>query len=559
MSNKFPLAELQTLLEQARQSDAEYKQFGAATHKYHLNPPAALADVEAFEQQLGCTLPEAYRSFLLQAGNGGAGPFYGLFSLEQMQGWLDWPVEPTETPYLQPDVKIDDLCYLQDNDYNWQRGCLPIGSQGDTYFTYLLLAGPHRGRVVYVEYELSWVFFSREPDFLVWYTRWLREVAAGYNIGWFGLRLDGDEAALRQHYTQADSAAEKLLALDSLKKFPALSPISQDFIRQIAPDWQSKTETGCLTELLYQIDPEQYEQFLAARWKAGIYDKVIYELYHTPGDKQALANRWYERILAKLPDIETKTYCIALPILHKGGGIKLEQVAFLLDKAQGREKYDLLLTFGRLPDAAAHLDFWLPLLAEREDLDLLLYALLSVPRLNNAQLREALLQVQAAFPYAQEQIYHIDYQNPEQMALSKRRSQEQKVYRTACTVWDSSPPHFHTARLRSRCGSARHPSARKPRPARCNRHIRPRYCPCRSRSAPVARGRLVNTSRMRSRLRRLRSRCIPFPRSARRTRSAALRSSAQTSRKQSRNCLYADCRSVSCICPNRSRSNIARR
>ncbi len=435
MSNKFPLAELQTLLEQARQSDAEYKQFGAATHKYQLNPPAALADVEAFEQQLGCTLPEAYRSFLLQAGNGGAGPFYGLFSLEQMQGWLDWPVEPTETPYLQPDVKIDNLCYLQDNDYNWQRGCLPIGSQGDTYFTYLLLAGPHRGRVVYVEYELSWVFFPREPDFLVWYTRWLREVAAGYNIGWFGLRLDGDEAALRQHYTQADNAAEKLLALDSLKKFPALSPTSQDFIRQIAPDWQSKTETGCLTELLYQIDPEQYEQFLAARWQAGIYDKVIYELYHTPGDKQALANRWYERILAKLPDIEPKTYCIALPILRRGGELRLEQVAFLLDKAQGREKYDLLLTFGRLPDPAAHLDFWLPLLAEREDLDLLLYALLSVPRLNNAQLREALLQVQAAFPYAQEQIYHIDYQNPEQMALSKRRSQEQKVYRTACTVW----------------------------------------------------------------------------------------------------------------------------
>ena len=174
---------------------------------------------------------------------------------------------------------------------------------------------------------------------------------------------------------------------------------------------------------------------MAARWKAGIYDKVIYELYHTPGDKQALANRWYERILAKLPDIEPKTYCIALPILRRGGELRLEQVAFLLDKAQGREKYDLLLTFGRLPDAAAHLDFWLPLLAEREDLDLLLYALLSVPRLNNAQLREALLQVQAAFPYAQEQIYHIDYQNPEQMALSKRRSQEQKVYRTACTVW----------------------------------------------------------------------------------------------------------------------------
>ena len=73
MPNTFPLANLQALLEQARQTDAELKQFGANEHKYQLNPPASLADVEDFEQQLGCTLPEAYRSFLLQAGNGGAG------------------------------------------------------------------------------------------------------------------------------------------------------------------------------------------------------------------------------------------------------------------------------------------------------------------------------------------------------------------------------------------------------------------------------------------------------------------------------------------------------
>lgn len=92
MNNQFPLADLQALLKQARQTDAELKQFGAKKHKYQLNPPATPAEVEAFEQQLGCTLPEAYRSFLLQAGNGGAGPFYGLLSLEEVQNWLDWPL-----------------------------------------------------------------------------------------------------------------------------------------------------------------------------------------------------------------------------------------------------------------------------------------------------------------------------------------------------------------------------------------------------------------------------------------------------------------------------------
>ena len=48
--------------------------------------------------------------------------------------------------------------------------------------------------------------------------------------------------------------------------------------------------------------------------------------------------RWKERILDKLPELSPKTYCIAIPLLRMGGGVNLEQVAFLLDKAEGREK-----------------------------------------------------------------------------------------------------------------------------------------------------------------------------------------------------------------------------
>lgn len=83
--------------------------------------------------------------------------------------------EPGETPYLAPGTDPDSLKDLGDRDHDWRRGCIPIESQGDTYFTYLLVAGPDRGRVVYIEYERSWIFFPREPDFLSWYTRWLRE------------------------------------------------------------------------------------------------------------------------------------------------------------------------------------------------------------------------------------------------------------------------------------------------------------------------------------------------------------------------------------------------
>ena len=164
MSNTFPLEELRSLLEKARATDADLKQFGAEHHKYQWNPPASLKEIEKFEKETGISLPDGYRNFLLQAGNGGAGPFYGLFSLEQVKGWLSWQVEPGETPYLAPGTDPDSLKDLGDRDHDWRRGCIPIESQGDTYFTYLLVAGPDRGRVVYIEYERSWIFFPREPD-----------------------------------------------------------------------------------------------------------------------------------------------------------------------------------------------------------------------------------------------------------------------------------------------------------------------------------------------------------------------------------------------------------
>ena len=146
-------------------------------------------------------------------------------------------MEPGEKPYLAPGTDSDSLKELEDRDYSWRRGCIPIESQRDTYFTYLLVTGPDRGRVVYVEYEVPGYFSPREPDFLSWHTRWLREAAAGYDMGWFGLALDGDEETLRKLYIQADTDAERLLAVGSMDKFPALSEASQDFIRGILDDW----------------------------------------------------------------------------------------------------------------------------------------------------------------------------------------------------------------------------------------------------------------------------------------------------------------------------------
>ena len=62
------------------------KCFGSQAHAFRLNPPIAEAEVHRFEHRHGISLPDDYRAFLIQAGNGGAGPYYGLLPLDN---WND--------------------------------------------------------------------------------------------------------------------------------------------------------------------------------------------------------------------------------------------------------------------------------------------------------------------------------------------------------------------------------------------------------------------------------------------------------------------------------------
>lgn len=64
--------------------------FGAVSHRWHLEPPLHAAELSEIEGQWGVELPEEYRSFLLTAGRGGAGPAYGLFPVRLVDGRWQW-------------------------------------------------------------------------------------------------------------------------------------------------------------------------------------------------------------------------------------------------------------------------------------------------------------------------------------------------------------------------------------------------------------------------------------------------------------------------------------
>jgi HEAT repeat protein len=204
--------------------------FGSDSHGFRLNPPLPEEELRRFETAHGVELPACYRAFLLHAGNGGAGPYYGLFPLDKWNDFADWvldevpadflarpsPLRPGWTPGLDMDSDAGERAAYQ--------GTLSIGSQGCTYAMQLIVSGSSRGRVAYVDADGQAPFVTRDGDFLSWYERWLDELLNGYETSGFGCSPPGGEAELLAILGDAEADAQlKGEAAWAIRRLPRLS------------------------------------------------------------------------------------------------------------------------------------------------------------------------------------------------------------------------------------------------------------------------------------------------------------------------------------------------
>ncbi|MFJ5541348.1 SMI1/KNR4 family protein [Micromonospora chalcea] len=107
--------------------------FGAASHSWRLEPPLRAGELAEVEAQLGLELPGEYRSFLLEAGRGGAGPAYGLFPMRRLDGLWQWEGDGADLtdrstlgrpfPHVEPFNPADGLPDPPDeDDYSSEEG-----------------------------------------------------------------------------------------------------------------------------------------------------------------------------------------------------------------------------------------------------------------------------------------------------------------------------------------------------------------------------------------------------------------------------------------------------
>lgn len=159
--------------------DPRRKVFGSGSHDYKLNPPLPASVIEAFEGRHGVSLPEDYRHFITEVGDGGAGPYYGLLPFGKDDDDRDWeggglvgdPGRPfphttawnlpdsfwAGEPDWPPDTPIEEQDRMMDT---WDReleahywnpaimdGAIPICHKGCALRQWLVIHGERRGSI----------------------------------------------------------------------------------------------------------------------------------------------------------------------------------------------------------------------------------------------------------------------------------------------------------------------------------------------------------------------------------------------------------------------------
>jgi len=186
---------------------SESNVFGAEAHGFDLNPRLNEATVAMFERKHGVRLPSDYRAFLTSIGNGGAGPFYGVFPLGKvddsfaLRDWVegDVGVLSEEFPF---DKEWNDLSTKPDDDlidrdearYSKQmeafegtywrvalvNGAFPICHQGCALRVLLVVTGEQAGylwddrRSEYAGVKPIHLADGSPATFSGWYDEWLK-------------------------------------------------------------------------------------------------------------------------------------------------------------------------------------------------------------------------------------------------------------------------------------------------------------------------------------------------------------------------------------------------
>jgi hypothetical protein len=140
-----------------------------------IGPCLPLEEIEKYERRNGVRLPEGYRRFLLEIGNGGYGPpERGLVALDPQEDNPDltklYPF--TESCYTEP---WEDASEGHPDRIKYEsiaHGVLYLGARDDEDDWVLVVTGDEHGQI-WIHSTLGITPLAPRRDFLSWYIYWL--------------------------------------------------------------------------------------------------------------------------------------------------------------------------------------------------------------------------------------------------------------------------------------------------------------------------------------------------------------------------------------------------
>lgn len=189
--------EIRRKLTELASLDPDLHEWGAEKHGYRLNATATREQVERYEKKHRIRLPEPYVIFLLNVGNGGAGPGMGLYTFDESFSRFEekcrWHESrnhaaprldlrfPTNSQLaralrsIQIERPIDwrELAKMPKISFHGpDDGVLEIADHSCCR-EYLVITGEQRGKVWNQGDSGEWLPDRKDDDFLDWYLTWL--------------------------------------------------------------------------------------------------------------------------------------------------------------------------------------------------------------------------------------------------------------------------------------------------------------------------------------------------------------------------------------------------
>lgn len=206
-------------------------------HRWKLSPTVPLSKIEAFEKRAGIELPENYVYYLTQVGGGGASPGTGLSDfisdkwrsfdklrgvseqLAQVMTEAEWKERYGEHRYEEP-------------------GTINLCGMDITFVAFLIVNGPMRGHVVYLDYDGcdAPMWPKGSSDFLDWNENFYSELLAGYDISptWkFMWQAPGNTKAMVRTFMGTKDMEAKKEIIWSFQKFKTLPKAAEPFFASI--------------------------------------------------------------------------------------------------------------------------------------------------------------------------------------------------------------------------------------------------------------------------------------------------------------------------------------